>query len=280
MREINIELPDGTAKKRDYVENGEWDLVKSVAFVDSERYAQFQIQLILARRSTLLVLITILPTVLLSALNAMVFILPPESGERISFTLTLLLALAVFFTIMSDNIPKSSSPMPILSYLIGLQLLMGGIICFVTVINLYVYYKDQQDAIPACFSLNCLRHPNRDIMSADQSSAGDAHVHNGHCQTPSTVKYSDWKSSTDMIPSTDLKLLFSRVNNESSGDKPRLEGSDTNRRLTTPDRISSSPRMTWKKISIYVDRIMFIISFIYCLVVTVVVLYILQVGDR
>jgi hypothetical protein len=47
--------------------------------------------------------------VLLAFLSAMVFKLPPDSGEKMGFSLTVLLAYAVYLTIISDDMPSTST---------------------------------------------------------------------------------------------------------------------------------------------------------------------------
>jgi hypothetical protein len=44
----------------------------------------------------------------MAVLIAMVFKLPVDSGEKIGFSLTVLLAYAVYLTMISENIPSTS----------------------------------------------------------------------------------------------------------------------------------------------------------------------------
>jgi nicotinic acetylcholine receptor alpha-7 len=53
----------------------------------------------------------LLPTLLFSLLNPLVFLLPVESGERVSLSMTILLSYAIFLTLVSNSIPKTSNPM-------------------------------------------------------------------------------------------------------------------------------------------------------------------------
>ena len=59
----------------------------------------------------------ILPILFLNQLNVLVFMLPAESGERVSYSLTVLLSIAVFMTIVGDTLPRTSEPTPLISYL-------------------------------------------------------------------------------------------------------------------------------------------------------------------
>ena len=56
----------------------------------------------------------IFPFSVLSCLSLFVFWLPPDSGEKITLTITILLALTVFLQLISDYTPKASSNLPII----------------------------------------------------------------------------------------------------------------------------------------------------------------------
>ncbi|VDI63291.1 Hypothetical predicted protein [Mytilus galloprovincialis] len=50
------------------------------------------------------------PIAVLALLNPLVFLLPQNSGERISYGMTILLSFVVFLTLASDKIPATSNP--------------------------------------------------------------------------------------------------------------------------------------------------------------------------
>ncbi|KAK3107149.1 hypothetical protein FSP39_008161 [Pinctada imbricata] len=94
---------------------GPGDIFSSVCHADVTKYPfdiQHKIKLVLTiqRESTFYVVGLILPITLLTMLNLLVFLLPVESGERISYSITVLLAMTVFLTIASDNLPPTSKP--------------------------------------------------------------------------------------------------------------------------------------------------------------------------
>ena len=72
----------------------------------------------LERKPQYVIINIILPISFLNLLNALVFVLPAESGERVSYSLTVLLSIAVFMTIVSDIPPRTSEPTPLISYLL------------------------------------------------------------------------------------------------------------------------------------------------------------------
>ena len=71
--------------------------------------------IVLKRHPKFYVLSFIIPCGVLSVLNLLVFLLPTESGEKVSLGITNLLALVLFQQLIADSLPPSSRYMPILS---------------------------------------------------------------------------------------------------------------------------------------------------------------------
>ena len=104
----------------------------------------------LKRKPKFTVVNVILPIIFMAAINILVFVLPAESGERVGFSVTMLLALAVFLTLVGDNLPKTSKPTPILGdYLIAI-LVLSVMMIIMAIINLRFYYKPADTAPPKC----------------------------------------------------------------------------------------------------------------------------------
>ena len=68
----------------------------------------------LQRRPDFYLLTMVFPCILTSAVAAMTFMLPVESGEKVSLEITVLLSLAVFMLVVSDSMPPSSDNFPII----------------------------------------------------------------------------------------------------------------------------------------------------------------------
>ena len=97
-----------------YTENGEWDLISTNA-ADTIRtpqsgitFSSVSFYIKLQRRPLFHIINTLFPVALMAVLIAMVFKLPVDSGEKIGFSLTVLLAYAVYLTMISENIPSTS----------------------------------------------------------------------------------------------------------------------------------------------------------------------------
>ncbi|KAK3788231.1 hypothetical protein RRG08_029027 [Elysia crispata] len=125
-----------------YVENEEWELLDSTVISNATKVSDIYIPAVLVnfrlkRKPTFLIINVLLPIVLLSLMNILVFLIPVESGEKISYGITVLLALAVFMSIVSGTLPKSSGTMPLMvSYMFGLLILS-----FLTVVDCIVIVR-------------------------------------------------------------------------------------------------------------------------------------------
>ena len=110
----------------------------------------------------------VLPILFLCILNVLVFILPAESGERVSYAITVLLAIAVFMTIISDTLPKKSEPLPLISYFLIIDLIVSALTSLFTILNLRIYHKREGKAFPRWLSgmyrfLTCSSRLKKDI---------------------------------------------------------------------------------------------------------------------
>ena len=129
-----------------HLDNGMWELIMSEA--RAEHGVIYGVNLKMKRQPYFVIIIVNIPVMLLSLLSLMIFYLPPESGERMSYSITLLLALIVFLTIISETIPKKSSPLPLLLYFVGLYVLQSVFVTLATILNLRLYFKDDKISVP------------------------------------------------------------------------------------------------------------------------------------
>ena len=78
----------------------------------------------------------------------LVFLLPPEQGKRVSYAITVLLSLAVFMTIVSDTLPKTPEPLPLISYLLMISLVISSLIAVITIFSLRLFHKTPDIVVP------------------------------------------------------------------------------------------------------------------------------------
>ncbi|CAG2228095.1 unnamed protein product [Mytilus edulis] len=85
------------------------------------------------------------PIAVLALLNPLVFLLPQNSGERISYGMTILLSFVVFLTLASDKIPATSNPISFLIVFIVLVFIASAVILLFNIFNCYFFpQKDKE----------------------------------------------------------------------------------------------------------------------------------------
>ena len=101
-----------------FVVNGIWDLVSAEVqrhVTDYDlygRYPEVIYTVVLSRYPFYHVITTIITCASISVVNLMVFILPTESGEKVSLGITNVLALVLFQQLIGEHVPPTSDSMP------------------------------------------------------------------------------------------------------------------------------------------------------------------------
>ena len=104
-----------------FIENTEWSVTsipieRHVLYYNCcpEPYPDVTFYVIMKRRPDFYLLTMLFPVILTSAVAALSFLLPVESGEKVSLEITVLLSLAVFLLLVSEALPPSSDDFPII----------------------------------------------------------------------------------------------------------------------------------------------------------------------
>ena len=105
------------------IQNGEWELV-SVNLDTSPRiiilkeailsYPGYTVTLELQRKPSFYVMILMLPSILVSLISVIGFLLSSESGEKVSLQLTALLSYSLVFLAVVDIIPPIGGNFPVI----------------------------------------------------------------------------------------------------------------------------------------------------------------------
>lgn len=112
--EIDLKSKSSTILLGFYSPNGEWDLLSTSSEASAEKtrgdfsFSSLTFTVRVQRRLLFHTLNTMFPVALMAFLIPMVFKLHPDAGEKIGFALTVLLAYAVYLTMISDSIPSTS----------------------------------------------------------------------------------------------------------------------------------------------------------------------------
>ena len=120
-----------------------------------EPYHSIFFHLVIERMAEYYVRNIIVPIFATSSLLVISMIIPWDSGERISFTTTVMLSIVVFLLILSDNLPKTND-IPIMSSLVtGLMFFSLGVV-FVTVVLSSMRSIDSKESLFGKYIFRCI----------------------------------------------------------------------------------------------------------------------------
>ncbi len=122
--------------------NGEWEIVRSVllrrressSWCPDEKLVFLHFVYLLRRKPLYYVTYVIIPPAVLSMLVLLVLRLPPESGEKISMGVTLLLSFDIYMLLVSESLPVTSDHVPILGDTFKL-LYLSHLFSFINIIS-------------------------------------------------------------------------------------------------------------------------------------------------
>ena len=107
-------------------ENYTWDIIANyaVSIVPTHHYQHIKFIFTFARDPSQYVITIVVTCLFLVFISGLSFIIPCSSGERLSATLAIVIAISVYQMVAMDILPKGSDDLPILSYFVAAQLYM------------------------------------------------------------------------------------------------------------------------------------------------------------
>lgn len=154
---LSITRP-GTADLTKYLINGEWQLLGVPARRNHVNYscctdpfADITYKIILKRRVLFYLNNLVMPNLILAGLVIFSFYVPPESGERISLNITILLGLTVFLLLFNERIPPSSEVVPLIGAYYFALFYQVGISMILTCVTSRCYHHNTFRKMPRWF---------------------------------------------------------------------------------------------------------------------------------
>ena len=143
----------------EFKQGGQFELLEPVTFAFSNRTFKnytglFDYDLIVyefrfQRQSKFYVTVILVPCILLEILSIFPMLLPVESGEKISLSVTLLLSQVVQLLVLSDILPPSTSEdFPIIGSLVVFMIIMVSLTVVVSVGAAVLYYYPESKPVP------------------------------------------------------------------------------------------------------------------------------------
>lgn len=158
-KDINITLmrtPDEVMNDKSvFMNQGEWELLhvrskyNEFSIDNDDYYAEMKFHVVIRRRPLFYTVNLLLPSVFLMVMDIIGFYLPPDSGERVSFKITLLLGYSVFLIIVSDTLPATAIGTPLIGvyFVVCMALLVISLTESVLIVRL-VHKQDLQSRVP------------------------------------------------------------------------------------------------------------------------------------
>ena len=135
--------------------NTRWEYVSSVvSSTYMEGLSTVTFTLKLRRHRVFLTLNMIVPVAILTIINPLVFVLPTESGERVSYSITIFLAFIVFLSSLADQLPEVNNPISIYNIFLVVQLLYSATI--VVMVNI-ISWLEHRTTDPARYHLGGMK---------------------------------------------------------------------------------------------------------------------------
>ncbi|CAN7987841.1 unnamed protein product [Ixodes pacificus] len=134
-----------------YISNGEWDLIAVPGIRNEKEYAccpepyiDITYTIHIRRRTLYYGFNLIIPCVLISSMTLLGFTLPPDTGERLTLGVTILLSLTVFMLQLAETMPPTSDAVSIIGTYFACIMIMVAFSVVMTVVVLNYHHRNQE----------------------------------------------------------------------------------------------------------------------------------------
>ena len=295
-KELDIISSVSSADMSVFWPSQEWDLVavpaeRHLVMYDCcpESYPDVTFSVILRRKPLFYIVSIVLPCVVITLISVFGFILPVESGEKLSLQITVLLALSVFLLMVTEQMQASSQNFPYLGWYFAATFTLVSISTLLSTVVIYFHHRGEQQPgrAPECLRnlvFGCLAklvcsagidafdnfrssadNQNLDVLSADNQNLdvlgadnkgyeSDASVPGKYIVTPNLEP-----ESTNVL--VNLKNILDRL-------VVTMEKHDT---MSLEQEVADE----WKRLSFIIDRVCLVVSAVLSFVATIVFILLL-----
>ncbi|XP_034948383.1 neuronal acetylcholine receptor subunit alpha-7-like isoform X2 [Chelonus insularis] len=153
--QLDLQLQDESGGDiSSFITNGEWDLLgvpgkRNVIYYNCcpEPYIDITFVVIIRRRTLYYFFNLIVPCVLIASMAVLGFTLPPDSGEKLSLGVTILLSLTVFLNMVAETMPATSDAVPLLGTYFNCIMFMvaSSVVSTILILNYHHRNSDTHD---------------------------------------------------------------------------------------------------------------------------------------
>ncbi|XP_042340146.1 5-hydroxytryptamine receptor 3A-like [Plectropomus leopardus] len=240
---------------------GEWSLVDiqeapTTLEITEGSYSMIKFYIILKRRPLLYVVNLLIPSCFLIIVDLFSFLLPPESVDRSSFKMTLILGYTVFLLIMNDLLPVTGSPTPLISvfFSVSLALMVASLLETVFITNIQ-FSSSQYSAAPKWLTVLVLRYLAVVVCLPPKKKSNRVTV---------SLQPASRAMNSTIISSRGLQSISGDTPQEKPPPEPALDELRILSRDLTAIRLQmdkhfqgNSTSQEWQMIGIVIDRMLF-----------------------
>ncbi|KAM8822851.1 acetylcholine receptor subunit delta [Spinachia spinachia] len=132
-----------------FTENGEWEINHRPAKrntykhipMESNKHQDITFYLVISRKPLFYIVNIIIPCVLISFLASLVYYLPADSGEKMTLSISVLLAQSVFLLLISQRLPETSMSVPLIVKYLMFNMVLVTVVVLNCVVVLNLHFR-------------------------------------------------------------------------------------------------------------------------------------------
>ncbi|KAI8491355.1 hypothetical protein Bbelb_309880 [Branchiostoma belcheri] len=181
--------------------SGEWYTTYSMA-VDSQKGC---LDIYLKRSPVQHMCTTVAPGVILSLLFCIIFFIPIDNGDRLSFGMAILLSMFVTLLVISEVLPRSSE-IPFFGILNIVAIVLMGFFMLVTTVLINLHARDGE--IPAWMRSFFLRGCSRILLLGDLTKQSETDVDEEKANVPHVCQTNESDLEADALKDQDTGMPY------------------------------------------------------------------------
>lgn len=134
-----------------YETNPEWKVVTTSTASATGLYSSVEYTFKIQRRGSFFTMYFVVPVLLMGVMSTVAFMIPYDQA-RIRYIVTGLLVVTIVINLVVDEIPKTTSPMPVIMYFMVWQMLMFLMLLSYISSTLHIYHRHGKSKVSPCLS--------------------------------------------------------------------------------------------------------------------------------
>jgi cation transporter family protein len=290
--QMNLTIDEGSIDTSNFQPNDGWNLANTTSTLNfvkysccPELYPDITFNVTIERLPGYYTLNIITPAYATSSLMIISFLVPWDSGERISFAITVMLSLIVFLLILSENLPKTNTKPLLSEMLIGLTFFSLLCVFFTVFVSAMYSYKSKKENL--IFKIikrvshylpninSCTSNTNNDTVTRLSITETDLDSEFYSEELPENTDMTEFRTqSYQNVMGKNKNILTRRsISTSNNGDNQSTDTTQT--RVSDDSDDSNDTTASEKKVKVYARKLesIFTIIFLFSFIVYTIVMF-------